>query len=61
MVLQAMRSAYGDAPEGGNTGIRVLLDTNVIMLKENPYDAVVAERCRSNATRHLLMCMLGDN
>mmetsp|Transcript_6084 Transcript_6084/g.17418 ORF Transcript_6084/g.17418 Transcript_6084/m.17418 type:complete len:754 (-) Transcript_6084:271-2532(-) len=41
---QAMRSAYGDASEGGNTGIRVLLDTNVIMLKENPYDAVVAER-----------------
>lgn len=50
-ISQAVRSAYGDAAEGGNTGIRVLLDTNVIMLKENPYDAVVAERYTSH------MCM----
>ena len=40
-----MRSAYGDAAEGGSSGIRVLMDTNVIMLKENPYSALVAERC----------------
>jgi hypothetical protein len=43
-VRQAMRSAYGDAPEAGSSGVRLLLDTNVVMLKENPYAAMVSDR-----------------
>lgn len=39
-----MRSAYGDAPEAGSSGVRLLLDTNVVMLKENPYAAMVSDR-----------------
>lgn len=41
---QAMRSAYGDAAEGGSSGVRLTLDTNVVMLKENPYSAMVSDR-----------------
>lgn len=42
---QAMRSAYGDSPEAGSVGVRLTLDTNVVMLKENPYSAMVSDRC----------------
>lgn len=41
---QAMRSAYGDPPEAGSSGVRLTLDTNVVMLKENPYSAMVSDR-----------------
>ena len=41
---QAMRSAYGDAPDAGSSGVRLLLDTNVVMLKEDPYAAMVSDR-----------------
>lgn len=43
-----MRSAYGDAPEAGSSGVRLLLDTNVVMLKENPYAAMVSDRCSTS-------------
>ena len=43
-----MRSAYGDAPDAGSSGVRLLLDTNVVMLKENPYAAMVSDRCCSH-------------
>lgn len=44
-LIQAMRSAYGDPPEAGSSGVRLTLDTNVVMLKENPYSAMASDRC----------------
>ena len=46
-IFQAMRSAYGDAAEGGSMGVRLTLDINVVMLKENPYSAMVSDRWAS--------------
>lgn len=58
---QAMRSAYGDAAEGGSSGVRLTLDTNVVMLKENPYSPMVSDRhvfrFDTCSTRPIQRCM----
>lgn len=47
---QVMRSAYGSSGEGdrqdihGRQGLRVLFDTNIVMIRENPYSAMSSER-----------------